>query len=262
MRYSILASGSTGNSCYIATDEIRLLVDVGLTTKRIEGLIREIGEDPTQLDGILITHEHADHIRGLSVLARRYKLPIYCNHATWQAIRKMVKDLDDSYVNIFQTGEQHQLGDLKVESFGISHDAAEPMGFVFTHNQKKLSFVTDLGYVSEKIKERIYNSDVLIMEANHDVEMLRMGRYPWNLKRRILGDSGHLSNEACADALIDVIGRSTRNVYLAHLSKENNMIDLANMTVRQILGEAGIDVDSQVKINDTHPEKPTALDRL
>ncbi len=262
MRYSVLASGSTGNSFFIGTEEIRLLVDVGLTTKRIEGLIREIGEDPTQLNGILITHEHVDHIRGLSVLARRYELPIYSNQATWQAIRKSVKDLDDRHVQIFETGERHQLGDLVVESFGISHDAAEPMGFTFAHQGKKLSYVTDLGYVSEKIKENIFNSDVLVMEANHDVELLRMGRYPWNLKRRILGDSGHLSNEACADALIDVIGSATRQVYLAHLSKENNMIDLANMTVRQILGEAGIDVESKVQINDTHPEKPTALDQL
>lgn len=262
MRYSVLASGSTGNSFFIGTEEIRLLVDVGLTTKRIEALIREVGEDPAQLNGILITHEHVDHIRGLSVLARRYQLPIYCNQATWKAICKSVKDLDEHHVNIFETGERHQLGDLHVESFGISHDAAEPMGFTFAHKGKKISYVTDLGYVSERIKESIFNSDVLIMEANHDVEMLRMGRYPWSLKRRILGDSGHLSNEACADALLDVIGKATRQVYLAHLSKENNMIDLANMTVRQILGEAGIDVESQVRINDTHPEKPTALDRI
>lgn len=262
MRYSVLASGSSGNSFFIGTDEIRLLVDVGLTTKRIEALIREVGEDPAELNGILITHEHSDHIRGLSVLARRYKLPIYCNQATWKAIGKSVKDLGDHPVNIFETGERHQLGDILVESFGISHDAAEPMGFTFSQNGKKISYVTDLGYVSERIKESIYNSDVLIMEANHDVEMLRMGRYPWSLKRRILGDSGHLSNEACADALIDVVGSATRQVYLAHLSKENNMIDLANMTVRQILGEAGIDVDSRVRINDTHPEKPTALDQI
>lgn len=262
MRYSVLCSGSSGNSFYIATEEVRLLVDVGLTTKRIEGLIRDIGEDPAQLDGILITHEHVDHIRGLSVLARRYDLPIYCNQATWKAITKSVKDLEPTRAHIFETGERHQLGDIMVESFGISHDAAEPMGFTFSHSGRKISYVTDLGYVSEKIKESIYNSDVLVMEANHDVELLRMGRYPWNLKRRILGDSGHLSNEACAEALIDVVGQATRSVYLAHLSKENNMIDLANMTVKQILAEAGIDVEQKVRINDTHPEKPTALDHL
>lgn len=262
MRYSILASGSTGNSFFVATEQVRLLVDVGLSAKRIEGLLREIGEDPATLNGILITHEHIDHIRGLSVLARRYQLPIYTNHATWQAITRMTKDLDDSLVQTFQVGESHQLGDVRVESFGISHDAVEPMGFTFTQQEKKISYVTDLGYVSEKIKEHIYNSDVLVMEANHDVGMLRMGRYPWSLKRRILGDSGHLSNEACADALIDVIGKATKSVYLAHLSKENNLIDLANMTVSQMLEEAGIDVHQAVKIRDTHPEKPTTLDQL
>lgn len=262
MRYSILASGSTGNSFFIGTEQTRLLVDVGLSAKQIEALMKEIGEDPAQLHGILITHEHSDHIKGLSVFARRYQLPIYCNYATWQAITRIVKDLDDHPVQFFQTGDKHQFGDLHVESFGISHDAAEPMGFVFTYGEKKLSFVTDLGYVSDKIKERIYNSDVFVMEANHDVQMLRMGSYPWHLKRRILSDSGHLSNDACADALIDVIGKATQKVYLAHLSKENNMIPLANMTVTQTLAEAGIDVTSKVRINDTYPDKPTKVDQL
>jgi len=260
MRYSILASGSTGNSFFIATEQTRLLLDVGLSCKKIEGLLNQIGENPADLDGILITHEHSDHIRGLGVMAKRYQLPIYCNQATWKAISTVIKDLDESQVNIFQTGERHRFGDIEIESFGVSHDAAEPMGFIFYHQQKKLSFVTDLGYVSEKIKERIYNSDVFVMEANHDVAMLRMGSYPWSIKRRILGDSGHLSNETCGEALADVIGRATTRVYLAHLSKENNMIDLARMTVTQILGEAGVAVGSRVMIEDTHPEQPTKLE--
>jgi phosphoribosyl 1,2-cyclic phosphodiesterase len=262
MRYSVLASGSTGNSFFIGTEETRLLVDVGLSAKKIENLLKQIGEHPDRLTGILITHEHSDHIRGLGVLARRYNLPIYCNQATWRELERMIGEIDSSQVHFFQTGERHRFGDLIVESFGISHDAAEPMGFIFHHNEKKLSFVTDLGYVSDKIKSVIYNSDVFIMEANHDVAMLRMSSYPWSIKRRILGDSGHLSNESSAEALIDVVGPSTERVYLAHLSKENNMIDLARMTVTQILGEAGVPVGTRIGIYDTYPEQPTSLASL
>src|SRR5690625_2465596 len=157
----------------------------------------------------------------------------------------------------FQFGmeEVKSFGDIEVESFGVSHDAVEPMFFTFRNNGKKVALVTDLGYVSERIKRTVADADAYIFEANHDVQMLRMGRYPWNVKRRILGDSGHVSNEDCGLALADVIGNQTKRIYLAHLSQDNNMKELARMSVQQILQERGISVE----LHDTDPNHSTGL---
>src|SRR5690625_2641897 len=155
----------------------------------------------------------------------------------------------------FETETVNTFGDMEIESFGVSHDAAEPMFFTFRNNDKKVALVTDLGYVSERIKKTIEGADAYIFEANHDVSMLRMGRYPWNVKRRILGDSGHVSNEDSGLALSDIIGNETKRIYLAHLSQDNNMKDLARMTVEQELQKRGITVD----LFDTDPNEPTPL---
>lgn len=258
MKYSILASGSSGNSFFIRSQKTRLLTDVGLSSKRIETLLKGIGEDPSLLDGILITHEHIDHVRGLRVFAKKFNIPIYLNYGTWKAVSAQLEEVDPKNVTIFPAGDRHTFGDLTVESFPVSHDAAEPMCFTFFDGEKKISYVTDLGYVSDRIKEQIFGSHVIIMEANHDVGMLRMGSYPWNVKRRILGDTGHLSNESSAEALSEVIDQRTERVYLAHLSKENNMIDLARMTVTQYLQEEWLPIGDRIRLFDTYPDKTTA----
>lgn len=262
MRFSILASGSTGNAIYIETDKVRLLVDAGLSGKQIITLLERIGVKPESLDALLLTHEHLDHVKGLGVMARRFGLPIYTNEATWQAIPKSVGEIDESQKHILATGTAMTLADLEIETFGTSHDAAEPMGFCFYYRQTKLSLMTDLGYVSDKIKAQVRGSDVLICEANHDIEMLRMGRYPWNVKRRILSDVGHLSNEDAGDALLDILDSRVTDVYLAHLSRDNNMIDLARMTVGHILQEAGVEVGKEIKLHDTYHDRPTELAEL
>src|SRR5699024_537201 len=155
----------------------------------------------------------------------------------------------------FGMEEVKTFGDIDVESFGVSHDAADPMFYTFHHEGKKVALVTDLGYVSERIKKTVEKADAYIFEANHDVQMLRMGRYPWNVKRRILGDSGHVSNEDAGLALADIIGNNTNRIYLAHLSQDNNMKDLARMSVDSILKERGITLD----LKDTDPNNPTPL---
>lgn len=259
MRFSILASGSTGNAIYIETDRVRLLVDAGLSGRQLETLLHRIDVRPESLDALLITHEHADHVKGLGVMARRYGLPIYTNEATWQALPRSVGEIDERQKHILATGTAMTFSDVEVETFGTSHDAAEPMGFCFYHRQAKLSLMTDLGYVSDKIKEKVRESDVLICEANHDTEMLRMGHYPWNVKRRILSDVGHLSNEDAGDALLDIIDSRSEHVYLAHLSRDNNMIDLARMTVTHILQEGGVEVGREVTLHDTYHDRPTPL---
>lgn len=259
LRYSVLASGSSGNSLFVETDKQKFLVDAGLSGKKMCELLDQVGCDPKSLDGIFVTHEHSDHIKGVGILARKYKLPIYANRKTWNAMEPLIGDIPTEQKFHIEREEVKLFGDLEVETFGVSHDAAEPMFYIFHHAGKKLVIATDMGYVSERIKGTIKDADVFIFESNHDLNMLRMGRYPWNVKRRILSDVGHVSNEDAAYALADVIGEKTSKIYLAHLSQDNNMKDLARMTVEQILTEKGFAVGEQFSLYDTDPNKPTEL---
>jgi len=255
LRFSVLASGSTGNAFYIESEKEKILVDAGLSGKQIDSLFSKINVDPSELSGILVTHEHSDHIKGLGVIARKYRLPIYANEKTWEAMEGSIGKIDLDQKFSFGMEEVKTFGDIDIESFGVSHDAAEPMFYTFHHDGKKVALVTDLGYISERIKKTVEEADAYIFEANHDVEMLRMGRYPWSVKRRILGDSGHVSNEDSGLALADIVGNNTKRIYLAHLSLDNNMKDLARMSVNNILKERGIDIE----LHDTDPKEPTAL---
>ncbi|HHY20641.1 MAG TPA: MBL fold metallo-hydrolase [Bacilli bacterium] len=259
LQFSVLASGSSGNALYVQTEKQRLLVDAGLSGKKMTELFEKISVDPKQLDGILVTHEHSDHIKGVGILARKFDLPIYANAKTWQAMEKDLGTIPTEQKFHFECDEVKSFGDLQVETFGVSHDAAEPMFYIFHHGGQKLVIATDMGYVSERIKGKIKDADVFIFESNHDINMLTMGRYPWNVKRRILSDVGHVSNEDAAYALADVIGDATSSIYLAHLSKDNNMKELARMTVEQILTEQGCGVNEQFTLYDTDPNKPTEL---
>lgn len=259
LKFSVLASGSTGNAIYIETEEHAFLVDAGLSGKHMEGLLQQIERKPDQLDGILVTHEHSDHIKGVGVLARKYKLPIYANEKTWQAMSPLIGEIPTDLKFIFPTESVRSFKGLDIESFGVSHDAAEPMFYIFHHNGKKLVVITDTGYVSNRMIGTIENADYYIFESNHDVEMLRMGKYPWNIKRRILSDIGHVSNEDAAMAMSECIGDNTKGIYLAHLSKDNNMKELARMSVGQVLESRGFVVGVQVSLYDTDPKIPTVL---
>lgn len=259
LHFSVLASGSTGNAIYIATPKQRILVDAGLSGKAMEELFKKIDCSPSELDGILVSHEHSDHIKGVGILARKYQIPIYANEKTWKAMEPLIGNIPLEQKNIFQMEETKSFGDIDVQSFGVSHDAAEPMFYVFHHQGRKISLITDTGYVSDRMKGTIKDSDVFVFEANHDMNMLRMGKYPWSVKRRILSDVGHVSNEDAGFALSEVIGDKETRVYLAHLSKDNNMKDLARLTVEQTLLEQGLEVGGQLKLFDTDPSKPTEL---
>ncbi|WP_079529007.1 MBL fold metallo-hydrolase [Halobacillus hunanensis] len=259
LRFSVLASGSTGNAFYIESGEEKILVDAGLSGKRIEGLLEQVDVDPTELTRILVSHEHSDHIKGLGIVARRYKLPIYANEKTWNAMEGQLGKLSVDQKFHFNMEETKSFGGIDVESFAVSHDAAEPMFYTFRNNGKKVALVTDLGYVSERIKKTVEDADAYIFESNHDVSMLRMGRYPWNVKRRILGDSGHVSNEDSALALSDILTDRTKRIYLAHLSLDNNMKDLARMSVKNVLEERGFEIGSRIELHDTDPAQATPI---
>jgi len=259
MQFSVLASGSTGNAIYVESGEHSFLVDAGLSGKQMEALFEQVDRKMNKLTGILVTHEHSDHIKGVGILARKYKLPIYANEKTWNAMSSHIGEISLEQKFHFDMETVKTFGGLSIESFGVSHDAAEPMFYIFHEGDKKLVLITDTGYVSDRMKGIISNADSYVFESNHDVQMLRMGRYPWNTKRRILSDVGHVSNEDAAIAMSEVIGGRTKHIYLAHLSQDNNMKDLARMSVAQTLESKGIVLNEQLSLKDTDPKTPTIL---
>ncbi|MBL1227010.1 MBL fold metallo-hydrolase [Enterococcus sp. BWR-S5] len=256
---SVLASGSTGNSLFIETKEKKILVDAGLSGKKITSLLAEVGRKPEELDAVLVTHEHRDHIHGVGVLARKYKLDVYANEKTWQAMDPMIGNVALEQKHIFEMGKVLTMGDVDVESFGVSHDAAAPQFYRFHKDNKSFVILTDTGYCSDHVRGIVRDADAYLIESNHDLGMLRAGAYPWSLKQRILGDQGHLSNDDGALVMADVIGPNTKRIYLGHLSKENNMKELAQMAMESILTEYGLGVGHTFNVYDTDPEAATEL---
>lgn len=259
MRFSVLASGSTGNAVYVENDEHSFLIDVGLSGKKMEQLFANIDRDMKNLSGILVTHEHSDHIKGLGVIARKYNIPVYANAKTWTALDGLVGTIPTDLCFDFDMETVKTFGGLDIQSFAVSHDAADPMFYTFHDNGRKLVVITDTGYVSDRMKGYIAAADAYVFESNHDVSMLQMGKYPWSIKRRILSDVGHVSNEDAAVAMADVVAEKPTQVYLAHLSKDNNMKDLARMSVEQTLQSCGIITGEYLHLNDTDANEPTKL---
>jgi len=259
MRFSVLASGSTGNAIYIENEQHAFLVDAGFSAKKLEGLLAGIDRSLKQVDGIFVTHEHSDHIKGIGVVARKYGMPIYANEKTWKAMDGLVGTIPLEQRFQFDMDTVQSFGSLDVQSFAVSHDAADPMFYVFHENDRKLAIITDTGYVSDRMKGIIHGADSFVFESNHDVSMLQMGRYPWSVKRRILSDVGHVSNEDAAVAMSEVVKEKETRIYLSHLSKDNNMKDLARMSVSQTLETCGIRTGEFVHLYDTDAEKPTEL---
>lgn len=259
MKFSILASGSSGNSLFLESSKMRILVDAGLSGKQIEARLAQIEVDPTTLNAIFVTHEHIDHVKGVGVLARRYNLPIYINAPTLKSLPSSVGEIPEAQIHILETASSLEIEDLQIESFPISHDAAEPMAFSFQQGEERLAIVTDLGYVNQRIMDYVSGVDVLIWESNHDVDMLRVGPYPWNIKRRILSDKGHLSNKDSGEALTEILKGMGESVYLAHLSNDNNVVELAHLTVQNILEDTGMKVGRDVHLRPTYRDRATPL---
>ena len=253
LRISVLASSSSGNATYIETPKRKILVDAGLSGKKVANLMASINRKLEDVDTLLVTHEHTDHVKGVGVLARKYHMDIYANEKTWQAMAKKIGKVPDEQKHIFEMGKTMTFDDLDVESFGVSHDAAAPQFYEFHHDGRSFVILTDTGYVSDHVAGVIKNANGYLFECNHDLEMLRYGRYPWALKQRILSDKGHLSNEDGGHALADIIGNQTKQIYLGHLSQENNMKELAHLTISQMLKAQDLGVDHDFKILDTDP---------
>lgn len=235
MELCSIASGSSGNCIYVGTEATHLLVDAGISGKRTECGLNSLGLSGRDLDGILITHEHSDHISGLGVIARRYGLPIYGTKGTLEAIQNTssVGKIDPSLFHVIEPDQDVLIGDIVVHPIRISHDAADPVAYILKNGSQKIGILTDLGKYDDYIIDNLQGLDVLLLEANHDVHMLEVGSYPYPLKQRILGERGHLSNEVSGQLLGELLHDGMKNIILGHLSKENNYADLAYETVRQ-----------------------------
>lgn len=258
MRCSVLASGSTGNAIYVETDHTRILLDAGIGLRQLQQAFAAIEVDPATLDAILVTHEHSDHIKGLAALLRKYDTPIYTSDGTWAHIVRLFSEKQEVKPRSIKAGIPFSLGEFVIEPFALPHDAEEPLGFCVYAQGEKLVLATDLGYASERICTVARGAHTLILESNHDIDMLRTGTYPWHLKRRILGDKGHLSNAAAGECLLDIVTEDTQTVYLAHLSQENNRPEIAKETVATMLSR-DVSRTEAIVLRSTSPTAPTAL---
>ncbi len=257
MEISVLASGSSGNSIYFGDGSTNVLIDAGLSGKELSKRLNKIGLDGKDIDAILVTHEHNDHITGVGVLSRRYNIPVYANELTWQAAASKLGKIKELNCKQFET--DFMLGDFGIQPFSISHDAIDPVGYKITYKNKQVGIATDTGYVPSRVKKELEGVDFLIIESNHDLEMLMTGSYPWSLKNRIKGDKGHLSNDATAALLPELINSNHPCILLAHLSKDNNVPDLAYLTIKNNLEEQGFKIDRDLELDFTYRNKPTKL---
>ncbi len=249
IKFCALSSGSSGNCLFLSTENTSILIDAGLSGRRIEQLLNQIGETPQGVAAILVTHEHIDHVRGVGILSRRFNIPIFANPCTWEGMADCIGEISTKHIRTFNTGDEFNIDDLCIRPYPVSHDAADPVGFTFYKDRVKLTVANDLGYVTPAVEREIQGSDFVMLEANHDTEMLKVGPYPWQLKRRIAGRKGHLSNEDAGEALLKFADRGLNTVLLGHLSKNNNYPPLALETVKGILMQQGAEVIRDINID-------------
>ncbi|MGB8355608.1 MAG: MBL fold metallo-hydrolase [Chthoniobacteraceae bacterium] len=237
---TILGSGSAGNCALVQADGCRLLVDGGLSARQIVTRLDNLGIDPATLDGILVTHEHCDHIGGLEVFSKKYDVPVYCNGLTAETMKR--GGMAKKEFRIFATGSDFSIRDVTVQTFPVPHDAVDPVGFVLHHGGGTLGFLTDLGHATKLVYERVRQVQTLVIETNHDEKMLQEDtRRPWAVKQRIMSRHGHLSNAAAANVVGELLGNGLERVILGHLSRDCNSPEVALATVRSKLAEMGDD---------------------
>ncbi len=238
VKFCVLASGSSGNAALLATENTRILVDAGLSMRELGRRLAPAGVEFADLDAILITHEHSDHVSGLPVLARNRKLraAIYLSRLTAPAIDWGGAE---PRLELFQAGAAFRVGDVDVQSFSIPHDAADPVGFCFEAEGLRIGIATDLGYVPESVKYHLRRTDVLLLESNHDLDMLKVGPYPWSVKQRVMSRLGHLSNLGMSDYLAHDLSSTTAHLVLGHLSEQNNHPEIVRMIATDVLENRG-----------------------
>lgn len=231
LKFCSLYSGSSGNSLFVETPNTKILIDAGESAKKIEGALNGLDVDVHDIDAILVTHEHTDHIKGLATIAKKFDIPVYANSKTWDAMPEVSQKIQSSMQNKFNPYEKFNIGDLEILPFKIPHDAADPCGFNLFYNNQKISIATDLGHMDYDLIKYLEESKFILLEANYDPNILKCSKYPYLLKQRIAGPNGHLSNEMAGKTISYLMKSGLNKVMLGHLSKENNFPELAYQTV-------------------------------
>ncbi|MDR2167325.1 MAG: MBL fold metallo-hydrolase [Clostridiales bacterium] len=235
--FCTIASGSSGNSAFVSSGKTKVLVDAGLSGRALCCALAHVGEDPAELSAIFLSHEHGDHIKGAGILSRRFNLPIYLTAGTLANLERYnaLGKIADDKLFLVRPGVPVHLDGLVATPFALPHDANEPVGYSFSNGRHKIGIATDLGHAPPDVAAHLADSDIILIESNHDIEMLKYGSYPAHLKQRILGPLGHLSNAACGMLLAKIISAKTKHIFLGHLSEENNRPALAYETVKNVL---------------------------
>ncbi len=258
LQFCSLYSGSTGNSLFVQSDNTKILVDVGVSAKKITEALSSISVDINSIDAILITHEHIDHVRSLSTISKKYNIPVYATQNTWDSMpeNKFKISLDNQ--KVFNPKDKFEVGDMLINPFSIPHDATDPCGFNVLCNDRKLSIATDIGHMTKDIIKRLENSSLLMLESNYDPEVLKCGSYPYKLKSRILGPTGHLSNSTAGKTISLLLDSGLSTAILGHLSKENNFPELAYSTVLEELQLNNCDFEN-LKLKVASRSEPSEL---
>lgn len=243
-----LYSGSSGNCLLIQTSDTKILIDAGESAKKISTALSSMDIDPTQIDAILVTHEHSDHVRGLGTFSKKYDIPVFANSKTWDAMPEQSSKISENNMKKFTIEENFEIGDLKIHPFKIPHDAANPCGFNIFYNDTKISIATDLGHITSNIAHKLEDSKFILLESNYDPEILKCSAYPYLLKRRIAGPNGHLPNSDAGKIVSFLMNSGLESVMLGHLSRENNFPELAYKTVVDTLIDDKLDC-SKIKID-------------
>ncbi len=231
LNFCSLYSGSSGNSLFVETENAKILIDAGVSSKKIENALNDINIDPYTLDGILVTHEHSDHVQGLGTFSKKFDLPVFVNQETLDAMPKQRDKIKEENLKKFKITDYFEIGDLKITPFSIPHDAANPCGFNISNGEKKLSIATDIGHMTNDILKCLEESSFVMLESNYDPEVLKCSSYPYLLKSRIAGPKGHLSNQLAGKTISHLLKSGLKNAMLGHLSKESNFPELAYQTV-------------------------------
>ncbi len=258
LNFCSLYSGSSGNSLFVETANTKLLIDAGVSSKKIEKALSDINVDPCSIDGILVTHEHIDHVQGLGTFSKKFDLPVFVNQETLDAMPKQRDKIASNNIKTFKVSDKFSIGDLDIKPFSIPHDAANPCGFNIRKEDKKISIATDIGHMTNDIVKQLEESLFIMLEANYDPEVLRCSSYPFPLKSRIAGPTGHLSNEMAGKTISHLLKCGLKNAMLGHLSKESNFPELAYQTVMdELISTSSFDTNSihlNVASRDVHSE--------
>ena len=254
LRFHILASSSAGNSAFLSDGLTHVLIDCGLSRKETFVRLAAVGVDPKCIDAVFVTHEHSDHVNGLSVIARSLKKTVYLTQATSDAIEP---GDHHTYFKPFQAGAKLRIGSFDIQSFSLPHDASDPVGFTFSSQGRKVGVCTDLGYMPDSIRVHLQDCGILLLESNHDLEMLKFGPYPWSLKQRVMSRRGHLSNEVVNQFILDDLCPRTRTLILGHISEQNNLPALVHMIADQALKRRGLD-KTELVVSEPREARPSS----